>query len=1515
MTKKHVRYDATPKFDGSNYKRWKTLVKMWEKVTDIDESKQGAALILNMSGRALDVALSSASPESTTVTQVIELLDAVYIDEDDLLMKCDEFDRMVRKPDQNMKEFVYVYDQKVEILKKEEVVIPDIVLATKILRAANLPESHYLIARQSCTSMTYANAKKALIRISEKTPGKPSSNTDSPNMVKVKEELLDYDGQSPVMYNNMDYGGSYDSETLEPTNDVYYQNGNKRQQPNRSLHSQRGNCFSCGDNGHLYRDCPNRYDRNRNQNRQCYGCGDRTHWLKDCPYLRDLQSMIRNMRQTNNIQSGKYQNTGKKSFSSRTFLSEEEDYNHPEQNCVYDGQIQEPEKQVLFLKNDVGNEVEDILLVGETVNKAVLDSGASKTVCGNEWYKCYVDSLEEKSRSLIKEYSSDTIFRFGVGRLKASKMVHLPVTLCNNEITLEVHVVNTDIPLLLSLKTMKTMGIQIDFETDRVTLNGEVYLLETTSTGHYTLDLVKRVDDCKDVLVSTVSECERIKEADAKKKALKLHRRFAHANSKRIIELLRTSGKSDKVIEEELQKIQNSCDFCLKHRRASPRPTVCLPLAREFNEVVAMDLKKIDGVWILHCIDYLTRFSAAHTVRSHEPDEVMDKFFMIWISMFGPPQKILSDNGGEFQGEKWESICGTFNITHRTTSAESPFSNGVCERHNLLVAEMTEKIREDVGCSLNIALMWAVHAKNSLVNIHGFSPYQLVFGRNPNVPGNSNNLLPAMTSETSSKIVADHLNGLRAARHAYVKAESSDRIARALRGKVFEGTYKKFCVGDTVYYKRKDNKIWKGPGVVIAQVGTEVLVKSNAGRLVKVHPCKLVLKQEADRSVSAGEIPDEEEHHSGKSDSSSDSESETVEILSKEQNREQVSIDNKNSRSDQNVSMTEESPLSVSAECDLGKNLHLSKRKPKKDLVKVGDRIYYKEDDDEWKIVTVLGRGGKAGGQWENYWNVKDLKSGHKHGLNLDSVDWIKEDPVPQEINYLANEILRETYAQHVEIPGETENSENHVKAKENEIQKWKDFNVFEEVDKNDYPNQELISCRWVNESKQKRNEMVYKYRLVARGFQETEPPVSDSPTAQKSIARVCITLCNMFNWTIEGLDIRAAFLQSNELDRVVLMKPPKEFKKNNNTVWRIKKPIYGLNDGARKWYITLKAKLTEYGCKPLTLDPSVYTYQVQNQLCGFLVLHVDDFLIGGNTLFYEDVVSRLISDFKVSSRKKGQFMYVGWEIHQTKKYIEVDQTSYQVGIKPIEINSAKSKGPDHEVSASEKKQYQQLLGKLQWISSQTRPDIRYAVLECSISANKPKVKDILRINKVVKKMNKTSVKLHFGIPGDSMQDLQILAFSDASLSNLPDQVSSTRSFVIFLNGGGKVTPISWCSKKLERVAKTIIYAEGIALGKCLDAAINLKQTILEMLPSKSNIPIIGITDSKSLWDNIQSTSQCEDLKLRREVASIKEQLDLKEVTEIKWTPTHLQLADCLTKASASSEMLIKVITSGEFKF
>ena len=269
---------------------------------------------------------------------------------------------------------------------------------------------------------------------------------------------------------------------------------------------------------------------------------------------------------------------------------------------------------------------------------------------------------------------------------------------------------------------------------------------------------------------------------------------------------------------------------------------VSLPLATEFNELVSMDLKLIRGVWLLHCVDYLTRFSAVHPLKSKTAKEVMKKFMLIWISFFGPPKKILSDNRGEFNSHSWDAFCEAFNVLHKTTAAEAPFSNGICERHNALVGEMTEKIIDDVKCSIHIALMWAVHAKNSLINIFGFSPYQLVLGRNPNIPGNSANKLPALSDQSASQLVADHLNSLRISRQAYIEAEYSNRVTRALRGKVFTGTHQKFCVGDTVYYKRLDQKSWHGPGKVITQDGTQVLIKTGSGTLIKVHPCKVILK-------------------------------------------------------------------------------------------------------------------------------------------------------------------------------------------------------------------------------------------------------------------------------------------------------------------------------------------------------------------------------------------------------------------------------------------------------------------------------------------------------------------------------------------------------------------------------------------------------------------------------------------------------------------------------------------------
>lgn len=71
------------------------------------------------------------------------------------------------------------------------------------------------------------------------------------------------------------------------------------------------------------------------------------------------------------------------------------------------------------------------------------------------------------------------------------------------------------------------------------------------------------------------------------------------------------------------------------------------------------------------------------------------------------------------------------NIRVVTTAAELPFTNGLIEQHNLFISEILDKTLEETGTDFQLVLAWYVSAKNSLANVHGFSPFQLALGQNP----------------------------------------------------------------------------------------------------------------------------------------------------------------------------------------------------------------------------------------------------------------------------------------------------------------------------------------------------------------------------------------------------------------------------------------------------------------------------------------------------------------------------------------------------------------------------------------------------------------------------------------------------------------------------------------------------------------------------------------------------------------------------------------------------------------
>ena len=73
------------------------------------------------------------------------------------------------------------------------------------------------------------------------------------------------------------------------------------------------------------------------------------------------------------------------------------------------------------------------------------------------------------------------------------------------------------------------------------------------------------------------------------------------------------------------------------------------------------------------------------------------------------------------------------NIETSITAVDSQFSNGTVKRHNLIVNEAVEKMLEEKS-EPEIAVAWAVSAKNAFQNHSGQSPNELVFGFSINIP-------------------------------------------------------------------------------------------------------------------------------------------------------------------------------------------------------------------------------------------------------------------------------------------------------------------------------------------------------------------------------------------------------------------------------------------------------------------------------------------------------------------------------------------------------------------------------------------------------------------------------------------------------------------------------------------------------------------------------------------------------------------------------------------------------------
>ncbi|CAG2239162.1 unnamed protein product [Mytilus edulis] len=1123
---------------------------------------------------------------------------------------------------------------------------------------------------------------------------------------------------------------------------------------------------------------------------------------------------------------------------------------------------EEEEHAVLF----TGYQKQDIKQLGNDArNCAVLDSACSSTVCGKTWLNSYLYSLNEEDREKVVNRSGHKVFKFGGGtRLKSVGEYDLPICMVGEQVKLKTDVVDSDIPLLLSRSAMKKAGVKMDLENDTAIIMGKEVSLNLTSSGHYCIP----IDKTETLKVEEVNAV-RLDELNVEKRKtalLKLHRQFAHPPKKRLVALLKDAGTWKEEYDEDLSEIQSKCDLCKMYAVTPPRPVVSMPMAKQFNEKVTIDLKQYKDRWILHMIDMWSRYTVSVFINRKKPTNVIEALMKNWVGIFGVMGALMSDNGGEFSSDEMREVASILNVKVCTTAGMSPYQNGLCERVHAITDIMLMKLEaENKNVESGTLLSWANMARNSLQMWNGFSSHQLVFGKNPNLPNLMHAQLPALEGTTGSEAFAKHLNTLHETRKAYIQTEADERIRRALRSKVraAEQVYEN---GDMVFYKREGKERWLGPGKVVFQDGKVVFVR-HGGVFVRVSPnrlCKI--------NTDLGENKEQDNIALKKSDIIISNE------IKEQTNEEKKSFD---IISETITSAPQEDPSHEATA--VSHNLQ---------LIKKDDNIRYKlQGSDEWISATVLGRAGKATGGNKSWYNVKDHVSDEQKSVDLGNLEWnILEDQT--------NDI-------EVQTTDEVDQNDSDI-AKQLELQKLRQFNTYEEVEDG---GQKTISTRWVITNKNGET----RARLVARGFEEHSFIPKDSPTIGKGSIRIFLTFAASKKWSIKTTDIKSAFLQGKKLDRDVHIKPPVESDTPKGLIWKLKHGLYGLKDGARQFYISVKDELLNLGCRQSKLDPALFILTVKGSLQGIFCCHVDDFLHAGNEEF-EKLMEKLRKRFIAGKIEEENFRYIGFMIKQNNEGIQLDHSIYMEKLDHQHIEPQRAFQKLKQLTQEEQKDYRRMVGQLNWAVQGSRPDLAFELVDLSTKLKSALVCDLLRAIKNIGKLKDIRpIQLFPSLKGKETEDWEIFVFSDAALGNINDGKGSTGAHIVWIKDRiGKCCPISWQANKIKRVVRSTIAAEALSLQDGLETALYFRSIIEDICGvAQRTIPITAFIDNKSVTEALKSTKLVEDKRLRIDIASISEMIE-NSCVEVKWCPGKVQLANSMTKRGASGIELLNVLQKGQ---
>ena len=158
-------------------------------------------------------------------------------------------------------------------------------------------------------------------------------------------------------------------------------------------------------------------------------------------------------------------------------------------------------------------------------------------------------------------------------------------------------------------------------------------------------------------------------------------------------------------------------------------------------ELVHMDYLTIEAteggkdVHILVITNHFTRYAQAIVTSSQTAKCTAQNLWDKFIVHYGLPEKILTDQGRNFESNLLKALCEIAQVKKIWTSGYHPETNGQCKHFNATLINMLGALPKKPKSTWREQVPTLVHAYNcTRNNVMGFSPYYLMFGCKLHLP-------------------------------------------------------------------------------------------------------------------------------------------------------------------------------------------------------------------------------------------------------------------------------------------------------------------------------------------------------------------------------------------------------------------------------------------------------------------------------------------------------------------------------------------------------------------------------------------------------------------------------------------------------------------------------------------------------------------------------------------------------------------------------------------------------------